>query len=167
MVVALRTESFEEFYRRELVMLTSLARALVGEPSLAAELAQEALLRAYRAWEHVGAYDSPGAWARRVLLNLITDDRRRRLREARGMARLGAASDAFDTHTDHELWDAVRALPPRQAEVVALRYVNDLSIDAIATVLEISSGTVKATLSHARASLARQLHLKEVPDAHD
>ena len=170
MVVAQRSGSFEAFYRRELVMLTSLARALVGDPALAADLAQEALLRAYRAWGSVGSYDNPGAWARRVLLNLVTDHRRRRLREAVGLARLDAdvgVSNSFDTPADDELWAAVRALPPRQAEVVALRYVDDRAVDAIAAVLEISAGTVKATLFNARATLARQLHLEERHDAHD
>ena len=52
-------------------------------------------------------------------------------------------------------------LPPRQAQVVALHYLFDLSVDDVAATLEVSPGTVKVHLSRARASLARAYGLEE------
>lgn len=58
---------------------------------------------------------------------------------------------------DAEVWRAVRALPRRQAQVVALRYVADASVAEIARTLDLAEGTVKAQLHRARRSLAVRL----------
>jgi RNA polymerase sigma factor (sigma-70 family) len=54
----------------------------------------------------------------------------------------------------------VRALPQRQAQAVALYYLEDLSIQQTAAVLDCAEGTVKAHLAKARRTLARRLHLE-------
>jgi RNA polymerase sigma-70 factor, ECF subfamily len=58
-----------------------------------------------------------------------------------------------------EFWAAVRALPSRQAQAVALYYLEDLSIQQTATVLGCAEGTVKAHLAKARRALARRLRV--------
>jgi RNA polymerase sigma-70 factor (ECF subfamily) len=58
---------------------------------------------------------------------------------------------------DEAVWAAVRALPPRQAQVVALFYVDDRSVADIARILECAEGTVKAHLHAARQALSRAL----------
>src|SRR5262245_52320287 len=58
-------ESFEAFYRREYPRLLPLAHALVG-PALAADVAQEAMIVAYRRWSEVRYYASPVGWVRGV-----------------------------------------------------------------------------------------------------
>ena len=50
----------------------------------------------------------------------------------------------------HEFWAAVRSLPAAQAQVVALHYVEDRSVDDIARVLDVAPGTVKTHLFRAR-----------------
>ena len=62
---------------------------------------------------------------------------------------------------DAEFWRAVGALPVRQREVIALHYVEDLTIADVAAALEISPGTVKSTLHDARRSLAATLRLTD------
>jgi RNA polymerase sigma-70 factor (ECF subfamily) len=87
---------------------------------------------------------------------------RRRLVEARALARLAARREtALDPlPAEHaEFWRVVRALPQRQAQAVALYYLEDLSIRQIAAVLGCAEGTVKAHLAKARKALARRLHL--------
>ena len=54
-------------------------------------------------------------------------------------------------------WRAVRGLPKLQRGVVALHYVDDLSVAEVADVLGVSIGTVKTSLSRARSSLAPAL----------
>ncbi|MCP3974244.1 MAG: sigma-70 family RNA polymerase sigma factor [bacterium] len=142
--------------------MVALSYLLSGRSSVAEDLAQEAFLRAHRDWDRVGRMAASGAWVRRVAVNL-TMSRFRRLRsEAAARLRLttvpgvldspGAEYDAF--------WAEVRALPPRQAQAVALRYVEDMSVAEIAETLEIATGIVKALLHQGRERLQRQLRAK-------
>jgi RNA polymerase sigma-70 factor (ECF subfamily) len=56
-----------------------------------------------------------------------------------------------------EMRDALRELPARQREAITLFYVGDLSIHAIAEVMNISDGAVKAHLSNGRKRLRELL----------
>lgn len=150
-------DRFDEFFRVEYPKLLALGRALA--PSAAHDLAQESLIRACRNWSAVVDYDIPGAWVRRVMLRLVADHHRSRRRRERMVERLSATSSTDrpeDITVDDERWfDAVRGLPARQASVVALHYIDQLSVAEVAHVLEIAPGTVKSSLSRARARLAR------------
>lgn len=160
--------SFEELYRRELPAVIALAYVLSGSRMAAEELAQDAFLSAHRRWDDIAGYDDPAAWVRRVCVNRSVSLIRRRTSEAKALARLAsrralpaelpADSDAF--------WSAVRRLPQRQAQVVALHYVDDRPVAEIATVLDCAEGTVKAHLHRARRSLAAELGC-EPPDTQE
>jgi RNA polymerase sigma-70 factor (sigma-E family) len=151
---------FEYFYLEEYPKVVALAYALSGSRVGAEDLAQEAFLRAYRDWDRVGSYEHQAAWVRRVAANLATSGLRRRLVEARALTRLARrwepTVEPLAAH-NAEFWAAVRTLPRRQAQAVALYYFQDLSVQQTATVLGCSEGTVKAHLAKARAALARQL----------
>ena len=60
--------------------------------------------------------------------------------------------------TEIDLYDAIRALPERQGEVVTLHYFADLSISVIAAQLGVSAGTVKSQLHDARLALRGDQH---------
>lgn len=159
---------FDDLFRREVIAITSLASALTGSRETGADIAQEALLRAYRRWDDVCRLERPGAWIRRVAINLSLDARRRSAREARALTRFRPAVEAPSVDpVDDRFWTAVRALPERQRAVVALRYVDDLPVDEIADVLRTRPGTVKADLFRARSTLARTLGADEVTHADD
>jgi RNA polymerase sigma-70 factor (ECF subfamily) len=149
---------FDSLYRREISSLRTLAAALTGSREMGADLAHEAMLRTFRDWERVSTLDRPGAWVRKVVLNLATDAHRRRVRELRAMERLSARVDAAPSEpADGAFWRAVRALPELQRHAAALFYVDDLSVDHIADVLGVAPGTVKKALFQARGNLARTL----------
>src|ERR687896_407392 len=66
--------------------------------------------------------------------------------------------DTIKLADDHaEVWEAIRTLPPSQAQVIALHYYEDYSIAQIATALGRAPGTIKAQLHHGRRKLARLL----------
>jgi RNA polymerase sigma-70 factor (ECF subfamily) len=155
--------SFEDLYRRELRAIVALATTLSGSPDVGVDLAHEAMLRAYRDWARVGAMERPGAWIRRVVINLAIDHQRRRSRELRALARLGppTALELTDP-TSGRFWAAVRALPERQRAAVALHYIDDLSVDGIAEILQVTAGTIKTSLFKARQTLSRTMHAEEV-----
>ncbi|MGH9185687.1 MAG: RNA polymerase sigma factor [Acidimicrobiales bacterium] len=157
-------EVFEELYQREYRSVVAFAYSLCGSWGGAEELAQEAFLAAYREWDRIGAYLSPEAWLRRVVANRAASGWRRRGSEARALTKLaGRREEPLAAGIDHEFWTAVRALPDRQAQVVALHYLEDRSVDEIAAILELASGTVKVHLHRARLALAEALRL-EVED---
>lgn len=149
---------FDDFYRREVGSLRTLAAGLTGSCEIGGDLAHEAMLRAYRDWGKVGSLDRPGAWVRRVLLNLATDTHRRRVRELHALERLPTGdSSAAAEPVDGDFWMALRALPDLQRNAAVLFYVDDLSVDRIAEVLDVSSGTIKKALFNARKKLAQSL----------
>lgn len=149
---------FDGLYRREIASLRTLAAALTGSRELGADLAHEAMVRAFRDWDRVGKLERPGAWVRRVVLNLATDVHRRRVRELRAIERLSVHETAAPAEpADDAFWRAVRALPEMQRHAAALFYVDDLSVDRIAEVLGVGSGTVKKALFQARGNLARTM----------
>jgi RNA polymerase sigma-70 factor, ECF subfamily len=153
---------FEAFYRDEYSPVVALVYGLSGSPWVAEDLAQEAFLRAHRDWDRVGTMASPAAWVRRVAINLAMSRFRWLRSEARARLRLTPSTASFDVSVaEHDgFWGEVRRLPDRQAQAIALRYIDDLSVAEIAAILEVAEGTVKALLHQGRTQLARQLAAK-------
>jgi RNA polymerase sigma-70 factor (ECF subfamily) len=158
----------DELYRREYRAVVALAYGLSGSRGAAEELAQDAFLEAHRAWDRIGGYDDPGAWVRRVVVNRSVSRVRRRVAEARALTRIGARRELPAELPDgaDEFWRAVRRLPGRQAQVIALHYLEDRPIAEIADVLGISPDTVKVHLHRGRRALAESLgtHAHEEDD---
>jgi RNA polymerase sigma-70 factor (ECF subfamily) len=155
--------AFDDFYRSEFPAVVGLAYALSGNRSGAEDLAQEAFLAAHRNWGRVREYDKPEAWVRRVVVNLSVSFLRRRRTEARTLVRLARRREPALPELeamDAGFWAAVRSLPKRQAQVVALRYLEDLPIVEIGRILGLAEGTVKAHLHAARNALAARLELE-------
>lgn len=151
-------QSYEAFFKAEYRSLVALGAAMTGSLELAQDLAQDALTRAFQQWEKISQYDRAGAWVRRVLINAAIDAIRRRGRESKALTRLPATPTSIVTDEgSDEWWRAVRALPDRQRAAVTLYYLEDMSVAEVAQVLDIAEGTVKASLSKARASLATAL----------
>jgi RNA polymerase sigma-70 factor (ECF subfamily) len=125
--------------------VVELADALTGNRAGAEDIAQEAFLRAHRDWQRVGRYQHPGAWVQRVAANLATSALRRRLIEPGRWPVLGPREPSLvELPTSQaDFWRAVQSLPRRQAQVVALHYLEDLSVVEVARVLGCAEGTVK------------------------
>ena len=150
---------FSTLYRREFHAVVALVFGLSGSRTAAEDLAQDAFAAAHRKWDRVGAYDDPGAWVRRVAMNHAVSGVRRRAAEVRALVRIGGRRElpAPLAERDAEVWKAIRALPVRQAQAVALFYVEDRTVAEIAAVLGCSEGTVKTHLYRARQSLSAAL----------
>jgi RNA polymerase sigma-70 factor (ECF subfamily) len=153
--------TFDGFYDREMPRLVALAQALAG-PAAADDLAQEAMIVAYRGWREVSRYEHPEAWVRRVCANAAVSLLRRHAAELRALVRLGARPQPVALEPSAErFWDQVRQLPRRQAQAIALRYVYDLELAEIAATMGCSVGAVKVHLSRARATLAGRIGVVE------
>lgn len=151
------TTSFDAFYAVEHKHVVRIVFALCGSWTVAEEVTQEALLKALRRWEQVQHMDRPDAWVRRVACNLATSRFRRLSIEARAWLRWRSRQVGDDAEQlDPDLgrfWEAVRLLPARQAQAVALFYADDLPVADVAQVMDCAQGTVKAHLHAARERL--------------
>lgn len=152
------TEPFDAFYRREYRGMVALAAAVGGEPAIAEDIAQEALLRALEAWPKISRYDKPGAWLRRITINLASNRRRRASTERRLQpVAFGGRQTVEIVLRDDGVWRAVAALPPKQRAAIALFYLEDLSVEDIAEILDCAENTAKAHLYQGRQALVERL----------
>ncbi|MBA2953755.1 sigma-70 family RNA polymerase sigma factor [Nocardioides sp. MAH-18] len=152
-------EPFDAFYRREFPRLLVLARALVGS-AFAEDVAQEALMVAYRRWHTIADLRSPAGYVRGICLHKATSMARRRTLERQLLGRILPRTElaADDLPEDSaRFWEEVRRLPRRQAQTVALHYALDMPVAEIAEVLSCAEGTVKVHLHRARTALAASL----------
>jgi RNA polymerase sigma-70 factor (ECF subfamily) len=159
-------ESFETFYAREYRRLVALTYVLSGDRALAEDLAQDAMTTVYRSWARISVMDGPAGYLRRTAANLAASTVRRRVREARALLRLSRQPVAVAelNPADDQFWSAVRRLPRRQAQAVALRYVYDMTVVEVAEAMEISEGATKAHLHRARTALARTLQVAVIDE---
>ena len=102
--------------------------------------------------------ERPDSWVRRIVVNLSASRFRRLGNEARALARLASRRDndpaVQPLDLEPDFWRAVRRLPRRQAQAIALHYVEDLPVDEVAEAMGCAVGTAKAHLHAARASLS-------------
>jgi RNA polymerase sigma-70 factor (sigma-E family) len=148
-------EDFVEFVQASSPGLLRAAYLLTGDRHLAEDAAQTALVRTYAAWSRVRR-DDAFAYARRVLVNHVTERWRRRLREyATGtMPDQPARADvAEEVALRQWLIGALASLTGRERAVLIMRYYFDLPEATVAYELHISVGTVKSTSARALAKL--------------
>lgn len=153
--------AFTDFYQREYRSVVGLAYALTGSGASAEELAQDAFTSAYRKWSKVSGYERPEAWVRQVLVNATRSWGRRQQAELRAMTRIRGRRQPLAElpESAEEFWQAVRRLPARQAQAIALRYLEERSVDDIAEILSCRPGTVKTHLHRGRRALVESLGL--------
>jgi RNA polymerase sigma-70 factor (sigma-E family) len=157
-----RRADFERFVTDSTDGLLRTAYLIVWDLPEAEDLVQETLLKVAKRWPRIRRMERPGAYARRILVNLALDGTERRFRRRRELIeappdRLDEAGDpnALDTHD--ELLGALAGLPRRQRSVLVLRYFLDLPEAEVAAALNCSLGTVKSTASRGLARLEQTL----------
>jgi len=151
---------FADWAQPSLIAMTRLARRLAphADPD---DVVQDALVRAWQKWDQFDAARGAAAtWLLAITADRARDARRSRVRRLRVVDDLTEAPDAAaptaDVAGDLDLDRAIAQLATRQRLAVELHYFVGLSIDETAAVMDCASGTVKSTLSDARARL-RQL----------
>jgi RNA polymerase sigma-70 factor, ECF subfamily len=159
------TASFDALYLAEYQPLVRLAFVLTGRRDIAEELVQDAFEMAHRRWNRISAYDKPGAWVRRVVLRRCVGRHRRLSIETKALMRLSARpqQDHELVVRDDALLSAVRRLPTRQAQVVALICLEDRSVDEVADLLNCAPPTVRTHLRRGRLALAAALGIPDEP----
>jgi RNA polymerase sigma factor (sigma-70 family) len=148
---------FADFFRTSWEPCLRAVLAVVGSPQLAEDQVAEAFARAWASWRKVRRHPAPRAWVVRTALNAGASWWRRRGREMPLADHDLTAPGDLGHGLDASLLTALRRLPARQREVVALRIFLDLDTDTIARQLGIEAGTVRMHLSRAVSALRREL----------
>ncbi len=152
-----KRQEFTEFYASAKDECLRIVLVSVGDRQLAEDLVAEAFTRAWTSWRKVRDHPVPRAWIVRTALNAHVSWWRRRRREVMTDSAVIPEADYASTAVDDEIAVAVRALPPRQREVLVLRVFFDLDTEATAKLLGIAPGTVGAHLHRALATLRTQI----------
>jgi len=151
------SETFARLYDEEFRVVAHAALTIVGSSSSAQEVAQEAFAVAWSRWSHVRDLDRPGAWVRRVAINLALKERTKAAR-SRPQAELPEQPVSTQHHDDREVMArAIATLPDNQRIALVLRYVHDLSIADVAESLGCKEPTARVHLHRARNKLAELL----------
>ncbi len=140
----------------------------------AADVAQEAFIRAYLKLDQYDDARPLRPWLLGITANLARNRRRRAGRYWHAVRRfLQANQDALAVEPPHTenaaaemLWQAVRRLPAAAREVIYLRYFLDLSEAETAQALAIAKGTVKSRTHRALKKL-RAIIEKDYPELAD
>jgi RNA polymerase sigma factor (sigma-70 family) len=121
-----------------------------------------ALTKVYQSWSRIENRDAIDGYARRVLLRVFLDERRRPWRRefstVPGSASLDSVSHPQTTEDERSvLRTALHQIPKRRRAVLILRFWMDLSIDQTADLLGCSAGTVRSQASRGLSDLRRVL----------
>ncbi|MFF0343389.1 SigE family RNA polymerase sigma factor [Kribbella sp. NPDC004875] len=150
---------FEEYVSARGQELVRLGFTVSGDYQRAEDLAQIALMQAFRSWRKVRKADDPHHYVRRILVNEFLSMTRRRSYTEAPTADIEPQRTVPDHATDiansDDLWRSLATLSARERVVLVLRYYQDLDDQTIADVLGIKPSSVRATASRALASLRR------------
>ncbi|GAB2597248.1 SigE family RNA polymerase sigma factor [Kribbella endophytica] len=153
---------FEEYASARGQELVRLGFTICGDYQRAEDLAQIALMQAFRSWRKVQRADDPHTYVRRILINsYLSMTRRRSFTEA-------PAADLDPDHTvpdpandivaSDDLWRTLATLSARERVVLVLRYYQDLDDRTIADLLGIKPSSVRSIASRALGTLRKSRH---------
>jgi RNA polymerase sigma-70 factor (sigma-E family) len=149
-----REREFTDFYTGSVAALRRTAYVVVRDWGLAEDLVQQAMAKLYVAWPRIRP-ETRMAYARRAVVNECLSQQRRHRPEVPTDAVPDRAVQVPEPPTD--LDRTLVLLPARQRAIVALRFLDDLSVAEVAAVLGIAEGTVKSQTSRALDTLRRHL----------
>ena len=151
---ATRDHDFTEFYQARGPALRRTAYLITRDWHSAEDATQQAFVKLYAAWPRI-RHESRDAYARRTVVNTCLTQ----LRKGKPETPTDVVPDqaAHSSETGFDLGSALALLPPRQRAIVALRFLDDLSVAEVANILDIAEGTVKSQTSRALETLGAHL----------
>src|SRR3954451_5017390 len=149
-----RDEQFSEFFAARAPALRRTAYLIVRDWHGAEDVTQLGFAPLYVVWPRVRP-ETLEAYTRKIVVNEALGWLRRRRDEGTHVPPELPAAAAAAPPLD--VGRALALLPAQQRAVVALRFLDDLSVSDVADVLDIAEGTVKSQTSRAIATLRARL----------
>lgn len=149
---AARDQEFTAFVESVSTRLRRSAYLMCRDWHLAQDLTQHTLTRMYASWNRIRNGTNLEAYSRRVLMNAVFDQHRRRSRSEIVLAELPDRPDRTPPGTPElrlDLVDALARLTIEDRAVLVLRHAEDHSVETVATILGVSASVVK--MRNARA----------------
>ena len=149
-------DDLESLFRAHHGRLVRALTVACGDEQRAADAVQHAFVKAHLRWPNIMNYDDPVGWIRRVAINRLRDEHRSDLRKRNAVERLAAERETVVAEPGPNHDDIARLLadlPRQQRLCLALFYIDDLSVNDVASALQISAGAVKFHLHAGRAAL--------------
>jgi RNA polymerase sigma-70 factor (ECF subfamily) len=151
--------AFDAFYTASYGRIVVQVAAMIGSRDEAMDCVQEAFVRAWSHRRQLSADLSPDGWVRTTAYRLAVSRWRRRKMDVRAQDRSLPVAGAPEPSENRIAIDAALAkLPADQRRAIVLYHFADLSVGDIAIETGVPSGTVKARLSRARATLSTLLN---------
>ena len=147
-------DAFEAAVRPHYANLVRRLVVVLGDENDAEDVAQEAYLRAFRAWDRFAGGDVR-AWVYTIALRLAFNQRRRHRRWLAAIQRIEPRT--WHDTSDPDLWAALGRLDPRTRSALVLSAVDGYTQREIGTILGVPEGTVASWLSRGRAVLRKEL----------
>jgi RNA polymerase sigma factor (sigma-70 family) len=148
-------ERFEDVFPELVLPAFRVALRILGDVAEAEDVAAEALARTLRSWDRVRDLPYRTAWVVRVASNLAVDRVRRRAPRLAPPEHVPDVAEAATLRL--ALGAALQALPRRQCQVVAMRYLGGLSEAEVARSLGISPNSVKKHTGRGMTTLRSRL----------
>jgi RNA polymerase sigma-70 factor (sigma-E family) len=154
-------EAVTALYREHALGLVRLAHIMLGSRTAAEDVVQEAFAGLYRRWAYLTDPAKALGYVRSAVLNgcrsALRRGRQHLAEAAYEPAAMSAEAAVLSAEERRAVLRALRSLPARQREVLALRYYLDLTDSEIALDLGISHSTVRSTMHRALAALGHVL----------
>jgi len=150
--------AFEELVRRRQSWLRNLMRRCCGDPTLADDLSQQALLKVWLSIHSLKEAQAFGAWLRRLAISIWLQHLRKNdaLRGADELAE-GVLPQHDATGEGLDLDAALATLPGPARLCIVLSYHEGMSHPEIAELTELPLGTVKSHISRGTKRLQQIL----------
>lgn len=147
---------FADWAREHTTPLFRRALILTGDWHRAEDLVQETLTRVYGRWHRIDLDQNVAGYAMRTLFHVFVSDRRSRRGEV-GLS--DVVQDQQESSRDHEIrMDLARilaTLSPQERFVLVARYLDDLSVEEVATMLNRTRSWVRTTAHRATRRIQR------------
>lgn len=159
--------------------ITNYLNGMVGDYSIAVDLAQETFLRVYKNIGRYSHFYQFSTWIYRIATNLAIDEMR--FRKRRGQVfyrnvwngrrqgdtdspemeisdvRRTPGEEVLRKESGRILGEAIRSLPKKYRTAFIMKEIQEMPYETIADVLKCSTGTIKSRLHRARGLLQRKL----------
>ena len=159
---------FRELYDKEYLSVYRAIRGVVLDSAAAEDLTQETFVRAYRARNRYTPTAPPGAWLRRIGINLAISHLRRQKLARFLPAKLYVAPDRRDydrAEARDVVSKALAELSPKLRAAIVLHYYEGLTREEIADVLGVPAGTVASRIAKAVAIMRRSMGSDQQKDS--
>jgi RNA polymerase sigma-70 factor (sigma-E family) len=157
-----RDQAVRALYERTHADMVRFAAFLTGDAHAAEDIAHEAFVKVFDAWDRIDDHDRADAYLRATVVNVVRSKHRREsVADRRGTTHLTVVASAEETAMGRvgreRVLAALAALPLRQRACVVMRHWMRMTESEIANTLDLSVGSVRTHLKRGTEALKRTL----------